>query len=212
MGRKPKLLTKSPRISRSLSLIAILCGVVFCCDINNCYGQVVGVETTGVAAIGVEVTGVDTGSILSIASESQAAASEDATALRAQFIEFERQLNAILKTRRSEEREFVALVVNQIRLGLLPSKLVTTSFEWVRNKRPSTKYPFVYFERVLRLQAGRLGLADQVPPFDFSIYSEIPGTTPAAPAPTFDEPRTEDTSITDDRGSVFNLFNRIFTR
>lgn len=89
---------------------------------------------------------------------------------RERFVEYERQLNAILKTRRDEEKMFVALVVEQVRLGELPSKLVSTSFQWVRKKRPDTNYPFIYFERVLRLQAKSIKLEEKVPPFDFSIY------------------------------------------
>ncbi len=88
----------------------------------------------------------------------------------AQFIEYERQLNALLKTRRDEEKLFVGQVVAQIRLGKIPSKLVQTSYQWVRNKRPDTNYPFIYFEKVLRLQAAKLKLEKEVPVFDYSVY------------------------------------------
>jgi hypothetical protein len=103
--------------------------------------------------------------------------SDDTPASRARFLEYERQLNAMLKTRRNEEKEFIALVVNQIRLQKIPTKLVNTSFEWVRNKRPDTKYPFVYFERVLRLQATRLDLGKEIPSFDYAIYSQTTDPT-----------------------------------
>ena len=88
----------------------------------------------------------------------------------AQFKEYERQLNAILKTRRDEEKEFVGKIVELVRLGQIPSRLVSTSYQWTRQKRPDTNYPFVYFERVLRIQAKALGLEKEIPPFDFSIY------------------------------------------
>ncbi|MFK7768001.1 MAG: hypothetical protein AB8B55_12330 [Mariniblastus sp.] len=87
-----------------------------------------------------------------------------------QLIEYEKQLNAILKTRRDEEKEFVAKVVLQVREGKIPSKLVSTSFQWVREKRPNTSYPFLYFEKVLRLQAKAIKIDNQIPAFDFSIY------------------------------------------
>lgn len=87
-----------------------------------------------------------------------------------QFVEYERQLNAILKTRRDEEKKFVADVVRQVRLGKIPSKLVSTSYGWIRNKRPNTSYPFLYFERVIRLQAERAKLGKEIPRFDNSIY------------------------------------------
>ena len=87
-----------------------------------------------------------------------------------QFVEYERLLNSILKTRRDEERQFVALLVQQVRLGRIPSKLVSTSYGWVRNKRPRTNYPFIYFERVLRLQAERVNLESDIPQFNLAIY------------------------------------------
>lgn len=87
-----------------------------------------------------------------------------------QFIEYERKLNAILKTRRDEEKLFVAAVVRQVQLGKIPSKLVATSFGWVLKKRPDTNYPFIYFEKVLRIQADALKLGTEIPPFDYKIY------------------------------------------
>lgn len=87
-----------------------------------------------------------------------------------QLLEYERQLNALLKTTRKEERDFIAQVVFQIKEGKIPSKLVSTTYQWIRKKRPDTKYPFIYFEKVLRLQAEAIKVDDAVPPFDFSIY------------------------------------------
>lgn len=95
-----------------------------------------------------------------------------------QSAEYERKLNAILKTRLNEEKIFVTRVVEKVRVGILPSKLIQTSYLWARNKRPGTKYPFIYFERILRLQADKIGLGDEVPPFDFAIYSQSEGQIP----------------------------------
>lgn len=86
------------------------------------------------------------------------------------FQQYEQQLNAILKTRRDEERKFVSDIVLKVREGKLPSKMVQTSFKWVQQKRPETNFPFIYFERVLRLQVTKAGIADTVPAFDFGIY------------------------------------------
>lgn len=82
--------------------------------------------------------------------------------------EYEKRLNAILRTRLDAEKEFVKKVVQLVREEKLPRKLVDTSFKWVRNRRPDTNYPFVYFERVLRLQAKRLKY--DIPPFDYDVY------------------------------------------
>lgn len=89
------------------------------------------------------------------------------------FLQYEQKLNAILKTRRDEERKFVKDIVLNVRAGKMPSKLIQTSFKWVQNKRPKTNFPFIYFERVLRLQASRAGIPTAVPAFDFGIYREF---------------------------------------
>lgn len=86
------------------------------------------------------------------------------------FTDYEERLNAILKTRRDEEKKFVNQVLLQVRAGELPEHLVETSYKWVINKRPDTNYPFVFFERVLRLHATALEL--EIPAFDYSIYDQ----------------------------------------
>ncbi|MEZ6094930.1 MAG: hypothetical protein R3C03_11980 [Pirellulaceae bacterium] len=101
-------------------------------------------------------------------------ASEQEIALR--FVDYERRLNAILKTRRDEEKQFVAAVLLLVKNGDLEEKLIETSYKWVMNKRPDTKYPFVYFERVLRLQAQKEGLS--IPEFDYAIYKTKVVRTP----------------------------------
>jgi len=89
------------------------------------------------------------------------------------FLQYEQQLNAILKTRREEERQFINQLVTRVREGKLPSKLIQTSFRWVQKKRPQTNFPFIYFEKVLRLQADRAGIVDTIPPYDFEIYRQF---------------------------------------
>ena len=86
------------------------------------------------------------------------------------FERYEELLNGLLKTRRDEEKEFVAGVIAQVRAGTIPERLVETSYKWVLNKRPDTNYPFVYFERVLRIQATELGIGNTIPAFDFEVY------------------------------------------
>ena len=85
------------------------------------------------------------------------------------FKELERQLNFILKTRRSEEKAYVAALVKLSKDGKLPRKLIHTSFKYVKKKRPNSKYPFVYFARVISFVAARDKI--DVPKFDFSVYS-----------------------------------------
>ncbi len=84
------------------------------------------------------------------------------------FADYEERLNAVLKTRRDEEKKFVKDVLRLVKDGELPEHLIETSYKWVVNKRPDSDYPFIYFERVLRIQAGLLELT--IPEFDYSIY------------------------------------------
>ncbi len=84
-------------------------------------------------------------------------------------IQYEQQLNAILKTRFNEEKDYVRKVVALTTLNRLPRSVVNTSFKWVLNKRPRTNNRFIYFQRVLDLQAERLNLP--VPTFDSSFYT-----------------------------------------
>ncbi len=92
----------------------------------------------------------------------------------AQWKLYERQLNALLKTRRDEEKEYVNEVVENVKSGLIPYKLVATSYGWVRNKRPDTKYPFVFFEQVLRIQGKKAKLPKgAVPKFDYRVYRKL---------------------------------------
>lgn len=85
------------------------------------------------------------------------------------FVELEKQLNAILKTRRDEEKAYVAQIVLLVKEKAIPRQLVNASFKYVLNKRPGTKYPFVYFVRVLQFLGARDEI--EIPLFDFRIYS-----------------------------------------
>ncbi len=119
------------------------------------------------------------------------------------FEEYERRLNAILKTRRDEEKEFVKLVVAQVKADKIPTYLIDISFQWVRNKRPETDAPFIYFERVLRLNAEKLGIEDEIPPFDRNLYVNRPGQTQQSTrTPTRTPTRTSD--------NVFSRLSRLF--
>lgn len=99
---------------------------------------------------------------------STAKAGADPNDLR--FIDYEERLNALLKTRRDEEKLFVAQVILKVKNGELPERLIETSYKWVMNKRPDTDYPFIYFERVLRIQAALLKIP--LPDFDYEIYEK----------------------------------------
>lgn len=65
------------------------------------------------------------------------------------------QLEFGLKARRPTEFRFIANVVQMVDQGKLSMKLVKSTFQWARHRRP---YQFPYFERGLRLRAARLGI------------------------------------------------------
>jgi len=94
--------------------------------------------------------------------------SEDEVELR--FRDYEAKIQALLKTRLSEEKAFVTLVMEKVRAGEIPEKMVETSYKWVLNKHPDTNYPFIYFERVLRIQGDKVGI--EIPPFDYEVYRQ----------------------------------------
>jgi hypothetical protein len=98
----------------------------------------------------------------------QASTSDDDVELR--FQDYEDKIQAILKTRLPEEKEFVTDVLQLVREGKLPERIVETSYKWALNKHPDSNYPFVYFERVLRIQANKLKI--ELPEFDYSVYRQ----------------------------------------
>lgn len=72
--------------------------------------------------------------------------------------DLEDQLNAVLRSRRPEEFKFIADVVAMVENDTLPLELVTSTFLWVKNKKKKEKFPWVYFERALRVRAARIGI------------------------------------------------------
>jgi hypothetical protein len=103
-----------------------------------------------------------------LATTAAEATSEDEVELR--FRDYEAKIQAILKTRLNEEKAFVTSVMEKVRAGEIPEKMVETSYKWVLNKHPDSNYPFVYFERVLRIQGDKAGI--EIPPFDYEVYRQ----------------------------------------
>ena len=98
----------------------------------------------------------------------QASTTDEGVELR--FAEYEEKIQAILKTRLPEEKEFVSKVLKLVREGKLPERVMETSYKWALNKHPDSNYPFVYFERVLRIQANKLRI--ELPAFDYTVYRQ----------------------------------------
>ncbi len=90
------------------------------------------------------------------------------TELNGDWRRYERQLQAVLRTRLLEEREFVARLVVLVQSEQIPKSLVDSAWLWVRNNRAGATYPFVYFERIIRLQSERTRIP--LPAFDRSVF------------------------------------------
>lgn len=73
-------------------------------------------------------------------------------------VDFKQQLEKGLYARRPEEFAFIDRVVQMVELNQLSRELVTSTFLWARKKQP---YPYVYFERGLKVRAARLGVTVQ---------------------------------------------------
>lgn len=69
----------------------------------------------------------------------------------------EEQLKSGLKARRQREFAFIRNVVQLVEDGKLPEKLVKSTFSWAR-KQGDRRYPYIYFNRALKLQAQKLGV------------------------------------------------------
>jgi hypothetical protein len=70
--------------------------------------------------------------------------------------ELKDQLKNGLRVRRPGDLAFIDRVVEQVEQGRLPESLVKSTFQWARNK--TTRYPFPYFAKALRIRAGKLGI------------------------------------------------------
>ena len=82
----------------------------------------------------------------------------------------EDRLNFGLKTRRPTEKAFIRKVVALVDAGTLKQKVVDESFFWVRREMEKSKmgdpnarkhisqYPFIFFQRVVKLNAKRVGV------------------------------------------------------
>ena len=68
----------------------------------------------------------------------------------------EDRLKTGLRARRPEEHRFIERVVQLVRKGNLPGKLVDSTYLWAVERQQ--KYPYPLFERALRIQADRLGI------------------------------------------------------
>ncbi len=82
----------------------------------------------------------------------------DLSVARTGVTDLKDQLNAGLRARRPEEFRFIANIVQMTQQGRLPIKLVLSTFHYVRTKKKDEKFPFVIFERALRIRAAKIGI------------------------------------------------------
>lgn len=124
--------------------------------------------------------------------------------------QYELKLNAILKTRTDQEKVFIAQLVANMQSGAVPIKLVSTSFKWVQQNRPQSNYPFIYFEKVLRLQADKIEVADAIPPFDFEVFRSSGQREPGQQLDAGQQTNQQDQSLFETaRTRIARLFRRL---
>ena len=68
----------------------------------------------------------------------------------------ESRLKTGLRVKAPQDVQFVETVVERVREGRLPEKLVDSTYLWA--VRRGKKYPFPAFEHVIRLQAAKLNV------------------------------------------------------
>jgi hypothetical protein len=170
--QKPDFAAKASyflRCRRSAFLLLSLAQKLRLCEVESMCARILPILILIACGINSPVHGqTSSGSPLSRISTAKSNIDDADKDLR--FTDYEARLNAILKTRRDEEKKFVSEVMALVRNGVLPERLIETSYKWVMNKRPGTDYPFIYFERVLRIQAAVMKL--EIPAFDYSIYDQ----------------------------------------
>lgn len=72
------------------------------------------------------------------------------------FATLEEQLINRLRATSLEQRSYLRFVVRQVQEGRLEAKLVVAIERYALRRKPS--FPFPFFERALRFEAGRLGV------------------------------------------------------
>lgn len=70
-------------------------------------------------------------------------------------VSLKEQLEVGLKARRPGEFQYIAKIIQLVKTGQIPDKLVRSTFNWARKKHP---YQFPYFERALQYRGRRLGI------------------------------------------------------
>ena len=70
-------------------------------------------------------------------------------------VDLKQQLEKGLFARRPEEFAFISRVIVMVNNNQISRELVESTFLWARKKRP---YPFVYFQRGLKVRAARVGV------------------------------------------------------
>ena len=73
----------------------------------------------------------------------------------AQVATLKEQLESGLRARRPQEFAFIQRVVTMVDRKQLPLKVVKSTFQWARRKKP---YQYPFFERALKIRAARLGI------------------------------------------------------
>lgn len=69
---------------------------------------------------------------------------------------YQQQLEKGLKARRPTDFTFIATVITAVENGTITQKMVNETFDYARSK--DSRYPFIYFQFVIRKRAAKLGV------------------------------------------------------
>lgn len=89
----------------------------------------------------------------------------------------EEQLINGLRATRAEQQAFLKTVVVLSEQGKLDKRLINAIYVWARRRQPL--YPFPFFERGLRIEAGKRGISLPV----VNLVNRVGGITPRSPLP-----------------------------
>lgn len=91
-----------------------------------------------------------------LAADAQITPTRTLSASTDRFATLEEQLVNRLRATREEQREYLQLVVKQVKAGKLDAKLVVAIERYAIRRYPT--YPFPFFERALMFEARRRGV------------------------------------------------------
>lgn len=94
--------------------------------------------------------------LLLVPAQAQITTTRSSAATIDRYVTLENQLKTRLRATQQDQIDYIKFVVKQVREGKLDIKLVVAIERYARRRSPH--FPFLYFERALRFEAGKRGV------------------------------------------------------